>query len=134
MRLTLALLLTCATALPVAAQTGRPPASPGSDAPAVSFRPFFLISAQQPAAKNTFEAAFGDTVQPFWVGGVQAEGKVELKGDRRGAGRADRRHPVQIGHLAELALQRRGDGGGHDLGAGARIRGLDLDGGVVDLG
>jgi opacity protein-like surface antigen len=37
----------------------------------VSFRPFFLVSAQQPAAKETFEAVFGQALQPFWGGGVQ---------------------------------------------------------------
>src|SRR4029078_3581273 len=39
--------------------------------PAVSFRPFLLVSAVQPAAKKTFEAVLGEMLQPFWGGGVQ---------------------------------------------------------------
>lgn len=72
MRLTLALLLTLATALPLAAQVRGPATSgPESDAPAVSFRPFLLVSAAQPAAKKTFEAVLGEPLQRFWGGGVQ---------------------------------------------------------------
>ena len=72
MRLTLALVLTLATASPLAAQTRRPQARrPAVPAPAVSFRPFFLVSAEQPAANKTFEAVFGQSLQQFWGGGVQ---------------------------------------------------------------
>ena len=47
-----------------------------------------------------------------------------------GAGRG---HLVQPGHLAELALQRRGDGGRHHVRAGAGIERDHLDRRVVDL-
>jgi opacity protein-like surface antigen len=71
-RLSIALILTFATAPPLAAQTGRPLASRAeSDVPAVSFRPFFLVSAERAAAKQTFDAVFGQSLQPFWGGGVQ---------------------------------------------------------------
>ena len=43
-------------------------------------------------------------------------------------------HLVQPGHLPELALQRRGDGGRHHVRAGAGVQRRDLDGRVVDLG
>ena len=59
----MAILLLLATALPLAAQS--------SDAPTVSFRPFFLVSAERAAAKQTFEAVFGQSLQTFWGGGVQ---------------------------------------------------------------
>ncbi|MEO8258687.1 MAG: outer membrane beta-barrel protein [Acidobacteriota bacterium] len=72
MRVTFALILTFAAALPLAAQTPRPLAGSNGDAPAVSFRPFFLAVAQRPAASETFDAVFGQTWQQFWGGGVQA--------------------------------------------------------------
>ncbi len=49
---------------------------------------------------------------------------------RRGARRG---HLVEAGHLAELLLQRRRDGGGDDLRARAGIEGLHLDGGIGDF-
>jgi opacity protein-like surface antigen len=63
-RLTLAILLMLATALPLAAQSSDAP-------PTVSFRPFFLVSAERAAAKQTFEAVLGQSLQMFWGGGVQ---------------------------------------------------------------
>jgi opacity protein-like surface antigen len=67
LRLTIAaFLLAFATSLPLAAQTpGEPPA------PAVSFRPFFLVTTEQLAARKTFDAALGQSREPFWGGGVQ---------------------------------------------------------------
>ena len=38
------------------------------------------------------------------------------------------------GTCAELALQRSGDGRGHDLGTGSRIKSHHLDGGIVHFG
>jgi hypothetical protein len=70
LRLPLAILLTFATSLPLAAQTRRTTSAP-DDAPAVSFRPFFLATTEQLAAKKTFDAVFGQSRQPFWGGGVQ---------------------------------------------------------------
>ena len=68
------------------------------------------------------------------LGDVEAEIEAELQGDDRGAGRACRGHLVQARHLAELALQRRGDRRRHHFRAGAGIEGLHLDGRIVDLG
>jgi opacity protein-like surface antigen len=70
LRLTMAVLLTLATSLPLAAQTGRALSDP-DDAPAVSFRPFFLATTEQIAAQQTFDAVFGQSRQEFWGGGVQ---------------------------------------------------------------
>jgi hypothetical protein len=64
---------------------------------------------------------------------VDVQVQRELQRDDRAAERAGRRHLVEPGHLPELALQGRGDGGGHHVGAGARIERLDLDGRVVHL-
>jgi opacity protein-like surface antigen len=69
-RLTIAILLTCATSLPLAAQTRRATSDP-DDLPAVSFRPFFLATTEQISAKQTFDAVFGQSREPFWGGGVQ---------------------------------------------------------------
>ena len=69
-RLTIAILLTCATALPLAAQTRRASSDP-ADVPAVSFKPFFLATTEQLAAQQTFEAVFGQSRESFWGGGVQ---------------------------------------------------------------
>ena len=41
------------------------------DPPAISLRPFFLISGQNFTAQETFKAVFGGTVEPFWGGGAQ---------------------------------------------------------------
>ena len=53
---------------PLAAQ---PTATLISDDPAVSVRGFVLGAAQRFSAKTTFDAVFGNSVQPFWGGGVQ---------------------------------------------------------------
>jgi hypothetical protein len=58
----------------------------------------------------------------------------ELKRDEGSAEGAGRRHLVETGELAELALERRGDRRGHDVRTGSRIEGEDLDGRIVDLG
>ena len=66
-------------------------------------------------------------------GHVQGQVEAELQGDDRRAVGADGGHPLQAGHLAQLPLQRRGDGGGHHLRRGPRIEGLHLDGGIIHL-
>jgi hypothetical protein len=75
LRLTIAiLLLTCATSLPLAAQTRGVPSHVSfdpDDVPAVSFRPFFLATTEWLAAKQTFDAVFGQSRELFWGGGVQ---------------------------------------------------------------
>ena len=65
---------------------------------------------------------------------VDVEVERELQRDERGAERAGGRHLLEAGELAELALERRGHGRRHDLGAGAGIEGEDLDGRIVHLG
>ncbi len=62
------------------------------------------------------------------------EFQTELQRDDRTAAGTGGGHLVQSGHLPELALQRRGDGGGHDVRTGARIEGEHLNGRVIDLG
>ena len=69
----------------------------------------------------------------FLLGDVQRQGQLELERDDRGAAGALGGHLLKAGHLAELALQRGGDGGGHHVRAGARIEGDHLDGRVIDL-
>jgi len=72
LRVAIAIILTFAAALPLAAQPRRPVViGAEAEAPALSLRPFFLFSAERPAAKQTFEAVFGDSLQQFWGGGVQ---------------------------------------------------------------
>src|SRR5581483_6332593 len=67
------------------------------------------------------------------LGDVDVQVKGELQRDDGAAAGADGRHLVEPRHLAELALERRSDGGGHDIGAGARIKRDDLDGGEIDF-
>jgi hypothetical protein len=62
--------LTLLAASPAAAQvSGRPPA-PQEPYPAVSPRGFVSFSQQKFAADGTFDAVFGESVQPFRGGGV----------------------------------------------------------------
>ena len=72
MRVAIAIIVTFAAALPLAAQPRRPLVIGADEAPAVSLRPFFLFSAEQAAAKQTFDAIFGESLRQFWGGGVQA--------------------------------------------------------------
>lgn len=72
MRLILALPVLLAASVPVAAQTRT--ATTRDEAPAVSFRPFFLAKGDQFAASKTFDAVFGSqSLSPFWGGGVQID-------------------------------------------------------------
>jgi hypothetical protein len=75
-----------------------------------------------------------DGLLHFLLGDVDVEGEGELEGDDGAAVGAGGGHLLQAGDLAELALERGGDGGGHDLGAGAGVEGDDLHGRVIDLG
>ncbi len=70
----------------------------------------------------------------FLLGDVDVFVEVELERDDRAAAGADGGHLLEAGHLAELALEGRGDGRGHDVRSGAGIEGEDLDDGVVHLG
>jgi opacity protein-like surface antigen len=58
-------------AAPLAAQTPRARATDVYGTPALSIRPFFVATDQNDAAKTTFNAAFGRSVEPFFGGGVQ---------------------------------------------------------------
>jgi opacity protein-like surface antigen len=55
-------------AAPASAQVSAPPPAP----PNTSVRLFGLVSAQQFAAGDTFDAVFGGAVQPFFGGGLQS--------------------------------------------------------------
>ena len=59
--------------------------------------------------------------------------EAELKCDAGRAERALRRHFVDVGDLAQMALERRGDRGRHGVGARARHVRLDRDDRKVDL-
>ena len=61
--------LALALAPPLAAQTRA--RGGGGQAPRISLRPFVLATGERLAAKNTFEAAFGQSVEPFWGAGLQ---------------------------------------------------------------
>ncbi len=47
------------------------PAAAQVEPPKISFRPFFVVTGEQMAAKTAFNAAFGGSFQPFFGGGVQ---------------------------------------------------------------
>jgi hypothetical protein len=63
-----AFLLGLALAAPAAAQVRTP--IPIDDTPAVSVRPFFVLSGEQMSAKKSFDAIFGRSFEPFYGGGV----------------------------------------------------------------
>jgi hypothetical protein len=69
----------------------------------------------------------------FLFGDVDVQIQIELQGDDGAAERARRSHLVQAGNLAKLAFERCGDGGAHDVRAGAGIKRLHLNRGVIDL-
>ena len=67
------------------------------------------------------------------LGDIERNTQSELQRDDRCAGGAHRAHLVEVWHLAELHLQRGGDGGGHHIGTGTGIEGLDLNGRIIDF-
>ncbi len=69
----------------------------------------------------------------FLLGDVDVEIEDELQRDDRAAKRARRRHLVQAGDLAELALERRRHRRRHHVRAGARIKRQHLNCRVIDL-
>jgi opacity protein-like surface antigen len=76
MKTAAALLITLALALPAGAQPGRRAPKPrgpvaADDAPKISYRPYFLVSGEAFAATHSFDAAFGQSFQPFYGGGVE---------------------------------------------------------------
>ena len=66
-------------------------------------------------------------------GDVERQREAELQGDDRGAARTRRGDLRQSRHLPQLPLQRRGDGGGHHLGAGPGIEGAHFDRREINL-
>ena len=69
----------------------------------------------------------------FLFGDVNVQVQLELKRNDGAAKGTGGGHLVQTRDLAELALERRGHRGGHDLRAGAGIKGLHLNRRVIDL-
>ncbi len=69
----------------------------------------------------------------FLFSDIDVEFEVELQRDQRTAERADRCHLLQAGNLAKLLFERRGYRGSHHLRIGARIKGLNLNGRIIDL-
>ena len=69
MKPVIVVVLALALAPPAAAQTRR---TVGGGQPArISFRPFVMATGERLAAKNTFQAAFGQSFEPFWGAGLQ---------------------------------------------------------------
>jgi hypothetical protein len=66
-------------------------------------------------------------------GAVDVAVEPELQGDARLADGADRGHFGDVRDLAEMAFERARDTGRDGVGTGARQRGVDRDGGEVDL-
>lgn len=71
MKTLIACALAVLTAAPLAAQTRRPATSSADDTPKLSLRPFFVVTDEQFAAKTTFNAAFGQSMEPFFGAGAQ---------------------------------------------------------------
>jgi hypothetical protein len=67
----LACLVAVLVSAPLAAQTPRAAVPFASQTPALSLRPFFVATGQDFAAKTTFNAVFGQSLEPFVGGGVQ---------------------------------------------------------------
>jgi len=64
---------------------------------------------------------------------VNAQVQTKLESDKGATEGTRGRHLVQAWNLAELALKGRGDRRSHDVRAGAGVKGLYLNVGVVDL-
>lgn len=70
MRTALTLLLALAVSAPLAAQS-RGSMTIADDEPSIAFRPFVVIAGENFAAKQTFTAAFGQSFEPFFGGGLE---------------------------------------------------------------
>lgn len=70
MRAMVASIIALAVAAPLAAQTPQIPAR-SDERRSISLRPFLIASGQSFSAKETFRAAFGQSFEPFWGGGLQ---------------------------------------------------------------
>ncbi len=71
LKTTTALLLVLGIAAPLAAQARRAAPASSNPTPPISFRPFFLATGERMLARTTFNAVFGQSVEPFLGGGVE---------------------------------------------------------------
>jgi opacity protein-like surface antigen len=70
MKTALATVLALCLSVPVAAQS-RAPAPAADDEPSFALRPFFVLTGEKVAAKQTFDATFGQSFEPFFGGGLE---------------------------------------------------------------
>jgi hypothetical protein len=70
LRVALAAVLTLGLGAPLAAQS-RAPVPAADDEPSFALRPFFLLTGEEFAAKETFDATFGQSFSPFFGGGLE---------------------------------------------------------------
>jgi opacity protein-like surface antigen len=69
MKTTAAAILALCLGAPAAAQSRAP--LPADDEPSFALRPFFLLTGEKFAAKQTFDATFGQAFEPFFGGGLE---------------------------------------------------------------
>jgi opacity protein-like surface antigen len=69
MKTAMATLLCVAATSPVFAQVRPPPPSP-IEVPGISLRPFVVVTEESFSARQTFDAVFGQSLQPSWGGGL----------------------------------------------------------------
>src|SRR5260370_13419162 len=74
-----------------------------------------------------------DSCLDLLLGDVDIQVQIKLESDHRAPEGTRGSHLVQSRSLAELALKRRGDRGGHDFRAGTRIKRLYLNVWVIYL-
>ena len=74
-----------------------------------------------------------DRLLHFLLGDIDVETQIELQRDDRTAIGTDGSHLLQPGHLAELALERRGHRRRHHVRTGARVKRHDLNDRIVDF-
>ncbi len=92
-----------------------------------------MIARILPQARGQIGAGRVDGGLDVARGAVDVAVETELQGDARVAERTLRGHLGQVGDLAEMALQGRGDVAGHVVGARARHVGLNEDRREIDL-
>jgi len=70
MKTALAAVLALGLSAPLAAQS-RAPLPAADDEPSFALRPFFVLTGEKFAAKQTFDATFGQSFEPFFGGGLE---------------------------------------------------------------
>jgi len=70
MKTALAAVLALGLSAPLAAQS-RSPLPAADDEPSFALRPFFVLTGEKVAAKQTFDATFGQSFAPFFGGGLE---------------------------------------------------------------